>query len=221
MSGRAAVDVLLPVRDAAATLAETLDSLEAQTRPDFRCLILDDGSTDAGPAIAAERAARDPRFELHRLPRRGIVDALNDGVARLRAPYAARIDADDRMRPERLRRQLEFLDAHADLDVVASRVEFFGDPLSAEMAAYRDWMNSLVTHEQIVGDLFVEAPLAHPSVTMRSESLTKLGGYRPLPFPEDYDLWLRAWRAGWRFAKLPEALTELRDHPGRLTRTDR
>jgi glycosyltransferase involved in cell wall biosynthesis len=221
LSGGAAVDVLLPVRDAASTLAETLDSLRAQTRAGFRCLVLDDGSADSGPDLAAAVAARDSRFEVHRLPRRGIVPTLNEGIERLRAPYAARIDADDRMHPERLERQLAHLDAHPDVDVVSSRVEFFGDPLSAEMAAYRDWMNSLLTHEEIVADLFVEAPLPHPSVTMRSRSLRAAGGYRSLPFPEDYDLWLRAWRAGWRFAKLPETLTELRDHPERLTRTDR
>jgi hypothetical protein len=88
------------------------------------------------------------------------------------------------------------------------------------MEAYRDWLNSLTTHEAIARDLFVEAPLPHPSVALRSAPLRDLGGYRAVPFPEDYDLWLRAWRAGWRFAKVPEVLTDLRDHPGRLTRTD-
>jgi hypothetical protein len=124
------------------------------------------------------------------------------------------------MRPDRLARQIRWLRAHPDADVVSSRVEFFGDPLSPEMEAYRDWLNSLLTHDEMVRDLFVEAPLPHPSVTMRAARLRELGGYRPVPFPEDYDLWLRAWRAGWRFAKLPEVLTDLRDHPGRLTRTD-
>lgn len=215
----AAVDVLLPARDAAATLAEALASVRAQTFADFRCLVLDDGSRDDTTEIAA--AADDPRVEVHRFPRRGIVATLNEGVARLRAPFVARIDADDRMHPERLARQVDHLVGHRDVDVVSSRVDFFGDALSPEMTAYRDWLNSLRTHEEIVADVFVEAPLAHPSVTMRTESLTAIGGYRDVPFPEDYDLWLRAWRAGWTFAKLPETLTEIRDHPRRLTRTDR
>lgn len=217
----AAVDVLLPVRDAAGTLAEALASVRAQTFADFRCLVLDDGSRDSSAAVAEEVAAGDPRFELHRLPRRGLVVALNEGIARLRAPLVARIDADDRMCPERLELQAAHLRDHPDVDVVSSRVEFFGDPLSAEMAAYRDWLNSLLTHDAIVGDLFVEAPLPHPSVTMRSASLRAIGGYRDFAGPEDYDLWLRAWRAGWRFAKRPEVLTAIRDHRRRLTRTDR
>lgn len=216
----AAVDVLLPVRDGAATLAETLESVRAQTLADFRCLVLDDGSRDGSAAIVGALAASDDRFRLVRLPARGIAPALNEGVARLAAPFAARIDADDRMHPERLARQVEFLRAHPDVDVVSSRVEFFGERLSAEMEAYRDWLNSLMTHAEIVRDLFVEAPLPHPSVTMRSAALAALGGYRDIAGPEDYDLWLRAWRAGLRFAKLPETLTRLRQHAARLTRTD-
>ena len=72
----------------------------------------------------------------------------------------------------------------------------------------------------IVRDLFVESPLPHPSVVMRTTALRLAGGYRDGAFPEDYDLWLRGWRAGWRFTKLPEVLMHVRDHPGRLTRKD-
>jgi hypothetical protein len=68
--------------------------------------------------------------------------------------------------------------------------------------------------------MFVESPLVHPSVMMRTAALLGLGGYREFPGPEDYDLWLRALRGGLRFAKLPDALLGWRDSPGRLTRTD-
>jgi glycosyltransferase involved in cell wall biosynthesis len=163
--------------------------------------------------------AEDPRFELVRLPARGIVATLNEGLRRLRAPYVARFDADDRCAPERLERQVRFLEANSDTELVSCRVEMIGERVSADLRAYRDWLNSLTSHEQIVRDLFVESPIPHPSVVARSASLRALA-YRDVPGPEDYDLWLRAWRAGWRFAKLPETLVSLRDHPRRLTRTD-
>lgn len=216
----AAVDVLLPVRDGAGMLPEAIACLRAQSFADFRCLILDDGSTDATPEIAARAAAADARFRVRRLPPRGIAATLNEGLAAATAPFVARADADDRMAPERLELQAAFLRAHDDVDVVSCRVDFFGDELSANLVAYRDWLNSLLTHEEIVRDLFVESPLPHPSVMLRTERLRTLGGYRDLPLPEDYDLWLRAWRAGWRFAKREETLVRLRDHPDRLTRTD-
>jgi len=69
-------------------------------------------------------------------------------------------------------------------------------------------------------DRFVESPLVHPTVAMRRETLVGLGGWREVYGPEDYDLWLRAFDAGLRFAKLPETLLRWRDRPRRLTRTD-
>jgi glycosyltransferase involved in cell wall biosynthesis len=215
-----AVDVLLPVRDGEATLTEALDDLRAQTFRDFRCLVLDDGSADRSPEIAAAVADADPRFELHRGPARGIAATLNRGIALVRAPLVARVDADDRTAPERLALQVEHLRRNDRVDVVSCRVDLFGRQPSANLVAYVEWMNSLVTHERIVRDLFVESPLPHPSVTMRTASLRAVGGYRDLPLPEDYDLWLRGWRAGWRFAKVPRKLVSLRDHAGRLTRND-
>ena len=67
---------------------------------------------------------------------------------------------------------------------------------------------------------FVESPLVHPSVVLRTEALRALGGWRDGPFPEDYELWLRAIDAGRRFARLPEVLLRWRDTPSRLTRSD-
>jgi hypothetical protein len=88
------------------------------------------------------------------------------------------------------------------------------------MRGYVAWLNSLLTHEEIVRDLFVESPLAHPSVMMRADVLRDLGGYRAFDGPEDYDLWLRAHARGWRFGKREEVLLDWRDRPGRLTRRD-
>ncbi|MGH2571186.1 MAG: glycosyltransferase family 2 protein [bacterium] len=214
-----AVDVLLPVRDAAPTISETLDSIRRQTLDDFRCLVLDDGSTDASAAIAEELIRADPRFVVRRFPPRGLVATLNDGLDEVAAPFVARIDADDVMEEERLALQVERLHEDPDVDAVSCRVRFFGD-VSPRQRAYEAWLNSLVAHDEIVRDLFVESPLAHPSVTVRTERLRALGGWRDFDGPEDYDLWLRAWRAGWTFAKVPRTLVRIRHHHRRLTRVD-
>jgi len=213
-------DILLPVRDSAGTLAEALESIRAQTFRDFRCLILDDGSSDASPDIAAALAARDARFIVHRMARRGLVAALNEGLALAQAPFVARADADDVLDRERLAMQVWFLEENPAITVVSSLVHFFGDEVSADLRAYEAWLNQALAHEDIVKDLFVESPLPHPSVVMRTTAVRQAGGYREGEFPEDYDLWLRGWRAGWRFAKIPRVLVHIRDHPLRLTRTD-
>jgi len=87
------------------------------------------------------------------------------------------------------------------------------------MIRYEIWLNSLVTHEQMERDLFVESPLAHPSVIARRQVLLDAEGYREMDWPEDYDLWLRLFAAGVRFAKVPRHLYWWRERTDRLSRT--
>jgi hypothetical protein len=68
--------------------------------------------------------------------------------------------------------------------------------------------------------IFLESPLAHPSVMLRRERIIGAGGYRDGAFPEDYELWLRLHRSGHRLAKLKQPLLDWRDEPGRLSRRD-
>jgi hypothetical protein len=87
------------------------------------------------------------------------------------------------------------------------------------MRVYETWQNSLIDHDLISRDLYVESPFVHPSVTFRKDAVLRLGNYRDAGWPEDYDLWLRLARAGARFARLPEELFYWRDRSDRLTRT--
>ena len=217
------VSVLLPVRDAASTLAECLDSLKAQSLADHEVVAVDDGSRDASGEMLAERAAADPRLRVFRTPPEGIARALNRALAEARAPVVARMDADDVAHPERLLRQRRGLEADDSLDFLACRVERRaepGVPVAGGMGDYVEWQNGLLDHESMARERFVESPLAHPSVAVRRETLRALGGWRDFEGPEDYELWLRAFEAGRRFAKLPQVLLTWRDRPDRLTRTD-
>ena len=111
--------------------------------------------------------------------------------------------------------------AHPELTVVGSLVEGFPESdVGGGFQAYLGWLNRLVDHESIVREIFIESPLAHPSVTFRRRWVEELGGYQERGWPEDYDLWLRLYLAGARFAKVPEVLLYWREHADRLTRTD-
>ena len=217
-----AVSVLLPVRDARRTLPACLRSLLSQTLQDHEVVAVDDGSTDGSGEILEAWARRDTRVRVTRTPPRGLVAALNTAAGLARAGYLARMDADDVARPERLALQAARLAADPATAILGCRVRLVGGPRggNAGMRAYVRWLNGLLDHEAIARDLLVESPLAHPSVMMRASALVALRGYRDFDGPEDYDLWLRAHRAGLRFAKLEQSLLLWRDGPRRLTRRD-
>jgi glycosyltransferase involved in cell wall biosynthesis len=211
------------VRDAGETLLECLDSLAAQTLADHEIVVVDDGSEDGGADTLDTRAREDTRVRVLRTPPRGLVPALNLALAEARAPLVARMDADDVAHPERLERQARRLEEDGGVDVLGCRVELLPAgraPIRGGMRTYVDWSNGLVDHRSMARDRFVESPLVHPSAAMRRETLVGLGGWRDFDGPEDYDLWLRAFETGLRFAKLDEVLLRWRDRPERLTRTD-
>jgi glycosyltransferase involved in cell wall biosynthesis len=213
------VSVLLPVRDAARTLEESLLSLRAQTLREHEVVAVDDGSTDGSLALLRAFAREDPRLRVVASEARGLVAALNAGLQESRAPLIARMDADDIAREDRLERQVRRLEEDPKVQVLGCRVSVDG-AANAGMKAYVLWSNALLHHDQILEDLFVESPLVHPSVMMERRVLETLHGWRAFDGPEDYDLWFRAHAAGFRFGKVDEPLLLWRDGPTRLTRTD-
>lgn len=212
------VSVLLPVYNGAATLGAALDSVAAQTERSLEIVVVDDGSTDATPALLAARV--DPRLRVIQTVHVGLLAALNLGLRACRGRYVARMDADDLCLPQRLERQLAMA-ATAGVSVVGTQVEVF--PAAAVAAGFRiyvEWQNALLSHEQICREIFIESPIAHPSALMQRDELIRLGAYEERGWAEDYDLWLRYHEAGCRFAKVPEQLVRWREHPDRATRTD-
>ena len=213
------VSVVMPVRDGADHLQESLRSILQQTEPAFELIAVDDGSLDETACILDEHP--DTRLRVVRRPREGIAQALNAGLAIARAPYVARMDADDIAHPDRLRRQADYLDDHLEVGLAAARARYLGDrDANRGLALWLDWSNALDTHEAIARERFVESPLVHPTVMFRRALVDSHGGYRSGDFPEDYELWLRWLEAGVRMAKLPQSLLDWRERPQRLTRTD-
>lgn len=214
------VSILLPARDAAATLPAALASVRRQTETDFECVVADDGSEDATAAIVDSLSSRDPRFRRLALPRAGLIPALQAGLDACRAPVVARMDADDLMHRRRLERQLAALDADPGLAAVGCHVRLFPRAgLRPGMVRYEEWLRSIDSEATLRRELFVECPIAHPTLCGRRDDLSALG-YRDAGWPEDYDLVLRLVASGRRLGIVPSRLLAWRDGPSRLSRTD-
>ena len=215
------VSVLLPCFNAEATIQEALSSLLAQSFTDFEVLCVDDGSTDDTVSILEDWSRRDPRFVVDKQNHRGIIQTANRGVSLCRTPIILRMDADDRCHPDRIKLQKRYLDENSDIAVVGSLVEGFPEGQIGEgFELYYKWLNSLINHDDITREIFVESPLANPSTAIRKSWILSAGGYQDHGWPEDYDLWLRLYLAGAKFAKIPQVLLAWREHPGRLTHLD-
>lgn len=213
------VSVILPYKDEAPYLKQCLESLSQQTIGEFEVIAVDDGSRDASPEIIRDYAYRLPSLLALESRERGLVPALNLALSKARGEVIARADGDDVYHPRRLELQRDLIES--GVDVAGCLGRFF--PRNAIMGGfetYEAWINRLRTHTAIASELFVETPIAHPSLCIRRDLLKDLGGYRDKGWPEDFDLMLRAHLKGAVFGKVEDTLHFWRDHPERLCRTD-
>lgn len=224
------VSVLLPVRNAAATLHTALGSTLRSRAVSFEVLVLDHGSTDGSAAVAARFCdARVRIIDMGGVP--GLAAVLNRGVSLARAPLLARMDADDVMHPERLAADVHALRGGA-LDAVASCAKVIGAPRgparSRGLRSYVAWQNAAATVPDHQREVWIEQPLCQPATTFDREGLARFGGYRAPaastgcePVPEDYELFLRMLSRGARIEKRRDVHHGWREHAATTTRFSR
>ncbi len=215
------ISVLFPVRNAQDTVDRALDSLWRQTFADFQVIAVDDGSTDATHDRLAAHARRESRLTVVPTKPCGIVAALETARALAVSPFLARMDADDISHPGRFAAQQAYLESRPRVAAVGSRITLVPrHALGAGWRRYERWINRLITPEDHARELFIESPLAHPSVLMRSDAVATVGGYRDVAWAEDYDLWLRLAAAGRELGKVDRRLLAWRQTDHRLSLTD-
>jgi glycosyltransferase involved in cell wall biosynthesis len=202
------VSVLLPVWNGDAFLEPAMESILRQTFFSLELLVVDDGSTDGTADIACKFARADPRVRVLRRPHEGLSAALNAGIAEARGEYIARMDADDISVPDRLEKQVAWLDTHPACVAVGTWIEVV-DATGRHIGL----KTFVTTHEEISAALLRGiSALAHPTVVARGDALRATGGYDARRYPsEDLDLWLRLGERGG-LANLGEALLQHRRH---------
>lgn len=199
------VSVVMPVYNMAAFLLECIPSILEQDYEHFELIIVDDGSTDQTDDV------------VHSFPDNRIVyvwrehdymDSMNAGVLLANGKYIMRMDADDLMLQGRIRRQVEYMEAHPEVDVCGSGMKNFGKDDSD--------LYGLAEHTAIISSLLFYNTMAHPTVIMRKESveryIAKHGTLydKEYIYAEDYRLWTCMAMEGFRLGNIKDMLIKHR-----------
>ncbi len=199
------VTVLLPsYKPSLEYVRQCFAGLDAQTFRDFDAIIVD----ESGAEIAAQIEAMPTRFpkRILRPPERlGLARSLNYGVAAIDSEFVARHDLDDICYPQRLAKQIAYLDAHPEVCAVSSWTMKIG--ADGRELGIRKFP---LTAEDVYRAAGFWNPLCHSAITMRRSFFDLYGMYDPGQKMEDHDLWMRAAAKGGRLVNLGEPLVYYR-----------
>lgn len=200
------VTVLTSVYNGEKYLRKAIDSIFNQTFRDFEFLIINDGSTDRTAEIL--ESYNDPRIKIiNNEKNMGLTKSLNKGLKMAKGEYIARMDADDISMPDRLKKQVDFLDAHQDYAVVGTFVKILNKDSEVICLLERP-----IEDTEIRGFLKRDNCIAHGSVMIRKTCLIDVGLYDELmERSQDYELWLRLSEK-YRLANIPNYLYMWRRH---------
>jgi glycosyltransferase involved in cell wall biosynthesis len=203
------ISVIMPVFNAERFVGQAVESILQQTFDDFEFIAIDDGSTDHSLEILKKYASSDRRIKIILREHRGLVDSLNHGVDSARGDWLARMDADDIALPQRFERQLQWLE-QTGADICGSWIKLFG-------TADRRVIKQPQTDEAIKMKMIFCAPFTHPVVIMKTDMVKQLRYNNAWEACEDYDLWERAARAGWKMTNVPDILLLYRQHKAQIS----
>lgn len=202
------VSVLMPVYNAENYLREAIESILVQTYENFEFIIINDGSTDKTLDIIREY--KDKRIKvLSNEQNRGIVYTLNRGLDSCRGKYAIRMDSDDISLPDRIEKQVGFMENHPDIDISSGLVKGFG------VNVQREYLPA-ITSDEIKCALLFDAAMPHPAVIMRMDTINKYHLRYPDYIAEDYMMWVTALEH-CKFQNIPEVLLNYRITGSSLT----
>lgn len=204
MSETPRFSVTVPAYNAEATLAETVDSVRAQTFDDWELVICDDGSTDSTLSLAESFAAQDARIRVVSQENRGSGGAYNTAVRSARSDLLVMLSADDLLLPDHLAEMSAFIDAHPEASVFTCDGWYLYNDGRRELAnPSAKWGG---TTECTLGDL-LKACFFGVGAVYRRTFFDTVGGFREDLYAEDYLFWLLALAHGFTHRHLDKPLS--------------
>lgn len=203
------VTILMPVYNSEQYLAETIDSMLNQSYRNFEFDIINDGSSDKSVQII--QSYSDPRIKLyHNNGNQGLIYTLNRGLEIANGKYIVRMDADDISLPDRLEKQVAYMEKNKNIGISGTWIKIFGN--NKNRTKYP------ITSNEIKACLFWGTTFAHPSVIMRREDILKNNLKYRIEYlhAEDYGFWVEAAQH-FDMGNIPEFLLKYRASQGSIS----
>ena len=210
------VSVVMPVYNSEAYLTDSIGSILRQTYLEWELICVDDGSSDGSLGILRRYESADPRVRVITRPNSGVARARNDGMAVAHGRYIAAMDSDDISLPERLHRQVGYMESHPACVGLGAAVRIVGPDLLPIKDELPPLDHDTIDFQSLTRSGF---GIRQPVAMFRANAIRSIGGYRnEFTAYEDVDLYLRLAEIG-RLANLPDVLLLYRQRLGSINRT--
>jgi len=214
------ISILMPVKNAAPFLAETLNSIINQSHNRWELISVDDNSTDESYQILDYYAQYHKKIKVFKNRGHGIIDALQTAESEASGEMVSRMDADDLLPADRYENQFRLLMQLGNNHLITGKVNYFSSSKRLEegFVNYANWLNHLSENNSHYNEIYKECVIASPSWLMYRSDFEEIGGFSGLIYPEDYDFVFRLYSNKIKVAAVPEIVLHWRDHPERASR---
>ena len=202
------ISIVLPVYNASTYLLEALESISNQTYTNWELIAINDGSTDNSLELLQEYSKKEPRLRIISRSNKGLPYTLNEGIHLAKGEYIARMDADDISLPQRLEKQLQYIN-EKNADLCGSQYVTFG--------SYTITSSLPLDNTDCKLQLLFCSAFAHPTILVKKSVLEKYKYNESYKCAQDYELWCRMAKDNVIMVNTPDVLLKYRYHENSIS----
>ena len=214
------VSIIIPFKNPMPYFEDCLKSVINQTYIKLQIILINDGSTDQSLELAKKMSDKDSRIQIFKNNGNGIIDALNTGAEISSGKFITRMDADDIMKPEKIKILRDLLIKSGYKFLSTACVSYFSSnkKLGSGYLKYAKWLNQLTIKSENFKDIYKECTIPSSCWMMHMNDFNYINGFKNLNYPEDYDFAFRTYYNNIQLISSDKKIHMWRDHPKRTSR---
>ncbi|MBO3697814.1 glycosyltransferase [Roseivirga sp. E12] len=215
------VSIIMAAKDTAIYLEDCLDSIIAQTYPNWELIAINDHSSDETPEILESYASKDERIRVFHSDRPKLIPTLKYGYQFAKGDLINRMDSDDKMPIDKLECLVSAWQAHGKGNIIAGGTKHFVDDgeVGGGFLRYEEWLNEVARNSTHYQEIYQECVIPSHCWIIHKDDFDLVDGFNPEVYPEDYDLCFRFYKHKLRVIGIDKVLHHWRDRSNRISRT--